>query len=1612
MTPHCANISNRQAIVLAVLVGLGLFAVAIDSEAASPEDDLRVAWTHVSPELDGRCDDGAYGASFHLIEAATRDERTEVRVVHDRGDLYLCAPQLAVPVDGELRLRLSTAREPGEMLGASELELRLDSAGRASAARPKGDGTFDAVELDDGDVEIAVLGEGFEARVALDWLGGYSRRDALWAALVDGEGKVVANWPADADGELPRSWGTLALEPLYPTDLRVGSLFLDGRGHAVLPFDPALNPAGELTVEAWVKAIEGDCGTLLGNRRERSFWLGVCGAAAFTHAGGDSVATGQGRLAGGWHHLAMVMTADGERLLYVDGVLERQLGGEHYPGDDDGGEPVLPGASDAPPRVGSDRDVPGVDGALHGYVRELRLWNRARDQSEIVADAFSSLTTPQPGLVGVWPLTSGLQDVIGGRDAGLVGLSALAREGLDVASFPEPPPPPRSGPRPKPPAEPSPWDSGVPYTSVLETVIEIDGTCRTAEYRDAAKVRLEPERGIEMRLLLGPDGLYLCAPVLFGGLRPEDGITLWLHHPEGIDARGEPTVPLRLSFGPEGEVAAALWSEEEELFVESGEVEVEHAVDTAESYQPQEDIREMPTPWWKVEAKIPTEIFGNPREGDGLSLAIEASMSLSEEVLDRATLAPGNLPMSASWPEAFTPEDLQSWGEAIVQPLEDDDPPFAGFFKPSLSKICIPEDPGRHWPAPLTAPTLDDFHDAGCFEDFGDCMLNYGYPTVALPYCASKMASYTTDKDCKWPGVDEDHDIVYAEGKLTEIYVSRQDAPIIHDSHDVDMRINLDEAYRYLNIGHGKSLKVEHEAEAFPVNEDHPELSVRPTVDDHVTLVGHWIFDCGHSAKTEIHPFLYFASDRQEVRRTGWGKAHEVTSASVWMTSEAGHLSGGPMTEPFSFRLELPEGEGLPFLRVVHGPPSAVSATYCNNTVFVTIEPPTQTGSHRFELIAGHIRYPGAPAPPAFRLTFDALTVHNDWDLSINDGDWYMDANVNGRWRNLFWDTGIDDGDDSDQPIGHWADRSIDLLGDRNLEIYINGWDEDDDGTKGVGREGEADAFDFQGASRGKPVVVEPVGAGTGTIAATHNDKNEAAWEIGYTVTAIAANDLAGGEAAPTIPAAQGALALHEPAAPPAQLTVPGPGEPANLTSLAGFMTQEGLNLPEYHFFEPDVDRYHLAFDDFADLNAGISADPQVEPEFAVELIPRSRPLRGEVSDSACPVVPPELLGVLGAKQYSAKVTATVGQVGGAYSLDLATTYKTLPPDPGEPTLGQNEEARTFDLTDNPSQISAEALHVGCGYGSTPTKIFSGTDATASVLRNESVWAWQHVAGDVDLYRVVFPRPQPDPNPDAAPCSACSSSGLEPGEITSDFAGYLELRAEGMRLEVVTPGLSFAGDDVLKISGLGDLDLPAAAEGGDKVELLVEVKGQSSAGGERCAYRLEALYKGSLYLKYGEPGCPWSNGPEQSGFCFSACQQIVASSSLPEWWWTKGPGLPDPPPWRGWLDLHVSQGFAELQLGEESSGLVLSSTPGTSLKVRLYDSSYVLVEESVALDADEQDAAAAPTGLVPSAALEALGLEAGAYLLQIESSKEAAAEPGSSEPSTDTEVEVGLGSWP
>ncbi|HET9226370.1 MAG TPA: LamG domain-containing protein, partial [Thermoanaerobaculia bacterium] len=453
------------------------------------------------PTVDGKCGDPAYERGARLSG--------QVSIVHSSVDLYVCvgasgAERVTVGLDPDL----SGSSAPG----TGDYVFTFTNTGTVKAERGGPDGKLVPLPISSADASAAFGSGGAEVRISLEWLGGYARSSGL-GLNVEGKGASLFRWPESASPGSPRSWGALALGPVYE-GASAGSIFLDGReSYLVIPYAPDLNPK-ELTVEAWVRAVDGDCGTLIGNGRSSSYWLALCEGVSFAHAGGSTVFSARHPLGDGWHHVAVTFAPNGIRTSYVDGRVVLQPGWEP-PHESDGEEeepPAVLGAAVLPLRIGSDRDDPDRD-PLHGYVRELRIWDYARSAEEIRETAFVDLGGGEEGLVGLWPFTSDLRDLAGGHDAGLVGSAALAREGPQVTEFPEPP---AGEPYDYPKRKPIPaWNAQVPAVAD-EDAMTLDGDCTRSEYKRAAKLALEPDRSVHMKMLVAGDALYLCTNVVLG----------------------------------------------------------------------------------------------------------------------------------------------------------------------------------------------------------------------------------------------------------------------------------------------------------------------------------------------------------------------------------------------------------------------------------------------------------------------------------------------------------------------------------------------------------------------------------------------------------------------------------------------------------------------------------------------------------------------------------------------------------------------------------------------------------------------------------------------------------------------------------------------------------------------------------------------------------------------------------------------------------------------------------------------------------------------------------------------------------------------------------------
>ena len=171
-------------------------------------------------------------------------------------------------------------------------------------------------------------------------------------------------------------------------------------GALTVPDSPALNPAGALTIEAWISWQEPSshetCRSLIGKGYTTSYWVGVCTVAgvptlrSYTHGNASG-----SQLQGGvipnsqWVHVAV--TTDGTtRNHYVDG----ELVFSHA-------ETGPPAGSSSPLEIGSDADWAY---SPDGLVNEVRLWNVARTQDQIRSTINVPVRTAQPGLVAVWPM--------------------------------------------------------------------------------------------------------------------------------------------------------------------------------------------------------------------------------------------------------------------------------------------------------------------------------------------------------------------------------------------------------------------------------------------------------------------------------------------------------------------------------------------------------------------------------------------------------------------------------------------------------------------------------------------------------------------------------------------------------------------------------------------------------------------------------------------------------------------------------------------------------------------------------------------------------------------------------------------------------------------------------------------------------------------------------------------------------------------------------------------------------------------------------------------------------------------------------------------------------
>jgi hypothetical protein len=209
--------------------------------------------------------------------------------------------------------------------------------------------------------------------------------------------------------------GAVSAQPFGVWTAFTGNGTSSGNGYLGIPHDPALNPTGAITIEAWVSLVPGGgqtCRSIIGKDYTQAYWVGACKQAdgtnvlrSYTRGNGSRVNGGIIPSSGQWTHVAV--TSDGmTRYHYINGELVGTFS--------EGGALTT---STAPVWIGG--DVSWVY-SPSGSISEVRLWNVARTIDQIRANINVHLGSPQSGLVAVWKM-GGAGDSLGLFNGTFVG---------------------------------------------------------------------------------------------------------------------------------------------------------------------------------------------------------------------------------------------------------------------------------------------------------------------------------------------------------------------------------------------------------------------------------------------------------------------------------------------------------------------------------------------------------------------------------------------------------------------------------------------------------------------------------------------------------------------------------------------------------------------------------------------------------------------------------------------------------------------------------------------------------------------------------------------------------------------------------------------------------------------------------------------------------------------------------------------------------------------------------------------------------------------------------------------------------------------------------------
>ncbi|HKZ94389.1 MAG TPA: thioredoxin domain-containing protein [Candidatus Bathyarchaeia archaeon] len=349
--------------------------------------------------------------------------------------------------------------------------------------------------------------------------------------------------------------------------------------------------------------------------------------------------------------------------------------------------------------------------------------------------------------------------------------------------------------------------------------------------------------------------------------------------------------------------------------------------------------------------------------------------------------------------------------------------------------------------------------------------------------------------DTWMPVYDGDNMPKQATGEVRYARVSSMDHPFNHESQDFVFNVRLDPEYYHLLSGvspdYGQVENLGDHEMHMEWETDYFHQFAWPSVGDRVWLTGLWIWDCGHEPKTEFHPVVGIATQRQVPMRWSsdsslWGTYTPGVRTDIWFNTRGGgatheylcndihhpghgdacitaedaqyqpwsNLMGSvEVWQDWEFDVQMPPRPPEIYpgyypeiqYRILSGPVGGghnpiVTPLPNESKIHVKLPLDTYVGQTYSRSIEARWDY--VPLQPAreFYIEFDSISIRDKLEGWGDQGEYRLAANVNDKW---FWLSLPGDVTDD----RYYLDQSqyVAVFPSDNIHLWVSGYEDDKD---------------------------------------------------------------------------------------------------------------------------------------------------------------------------------------------------------------------------------------------------------------------------------------------------------------------------------------------------------------------------------------------------------------------------------------------------------------------------------------------------------------------------------------------------------------------------------------